>query len=414
MRSNVCFLEIIFKIICFILSCFKTRAFTFASICFKIPFGTSCLCPVNTYRFLFISPSKPLRVGPCTSTRTPFLACATARFRPNSWWRPLRSHRVKTLVLTDINNTSAALDFVRACKNKGIKPVLGIEFRDEKHGFLFTGIARNNKGWATLCAFLTEHSLGGKALPAVPPPMDDVFIVYEREVKPLEMFRPNELIGIRPGDANKLVFSNWRRYPERLVVWQPITFLDVEGLRLHKLLRAMDANTLVTKLEGVPQAQADEFFRAETELLAPFQNQPKVLQNTTRVLEACSIQFETGLQLNRRSFMGTKQGDFNLLSKLAENGCQRRYGPHHRRAQERVRKELKAIAELDFATYFLITWDIVRYAESAGYHHIGRGSGANSIVAYCLYITDVEPTRTRSLFRAIYQPATQLAARFRH
>lgn len=314
------------------------------------------------------------------------------------------THRVRTLVLTDINNTSAALDFVRACQKKGIKPVLGIEFRDEKHGFLFTGIARNNKGWATLCAFLTEHSLAGKALPAVPPPMDDVFIVYEREVKPLEMFRPNELLGIRPVDANKLVFSNWRRYPERLVVWQPITFLDVEGLRLHKLLRAMDANTLVTKLEGVPQAQADEFFRAETELLAPFQNQPKVLQNTTRVLDACSIQFETGLQLNRRSFMGTKQGDFNLLSKLAENGCNRRYGPHHRRAQERVRKELKVIAELDFATYFLITWDIVRYAESAGYHHIGRGSGANSIVAYCLYITDVEPLELDLYFERFINP----------
>ena len=311
---------------------------------------------------------------------------------------------VKTLVLTDINNTSAALAFVRACKTHKIKPVLGIEFRDEKHRFLFTGIARNNAGWAVLCAFLTEHSLQGKALPAVPPPMDDVFIVYDREIKPLEMFRPNELIGIRPSEANKLVFSNWRHRPERLVLWQPVTFLDAEGHRLHKLLRAMDANTLVTKLEGVAMAQADEYFRSEAQLLEPFQNQPKILQNTRRVLDACSIQFETGLQLNRRAFMGTKEGDLNLLSKLAENGCVRRYGPNHRRAQERVHKELKVIAEMDFATYFLITWDIVRYAESAGYHHIGRGSGANSIVAYCLYITDVEPLELDLYFERFINP----------
>ena len=314
------------------------------------------------------------------------------------------AQRVKTLVLTDINNTSAALAFVRACKTHNIKPVLGIEFRDEQHRFLFTGIARNNAGWAALCALLTEHSLSGKALPAVPPPMDDVFIVYEREVKPLELFRPNELLGIRPSEANKLVFSNWRHRPERLVIWQPITFLDAEGLRLHKLLRAMDANTLVTKLEGVAIAQADEFFREETALLAPFQNHPKIIQNTQGLLDACSIQFETGLQLNRRTFMGTKQGDLNLLTKLAESGCQRRYGPNHPRAQERVRKELKVIAAMDFAAYFLITWDIVRYAESAGYHHIGRGSGANSIVAYCLYITDVEPLELDLYFERFINP----------
>jgi len=314
------------------------------------------------------------------------------------------AQRVKTLVLTDINNTSAALAFVRACKTHNIKPVLGIEFRDAQHRFLFVGIARNNAGWAALCALLTEHSLSGKPLPVVPPPMDDVFIVYNREVKPLELFRPNELLGIRPSEANKLVFSNWRHRPEQLLIWQPITFFDAEGYRLHKLLRAMDANTLVTKLDGVAMAQPDEYFRTEAQLLDPFQNYPKIVQNTRRVLDACSIQFETGLQLNRRAFMGTKEGDFNLLSKLAENGCQRRYGPNHRRAQERVRKELKVIAEMDFATYFLITWDIVRYAESAGYHHIGRGSGANSIVAYCLYITDVEPLELDLYFERFINP----------
>lgn len=314
------------------------------------------------------------------------------------------ARQVKTLVLTDINNTSAALEFVRVCKTKGIKPVLGIEFRDEKHRFLFAGIARNNAGWGALCALLTDHSLSGKALPAVPPPMDNVFIVYDREVKPFDMLGPNEFIGIRPAEAGKLYSSTWRRYPERLVVWQPVTCPDAEGYRLHKLLRAIDANTLVTKLDGVQVARPDEQFRTEAELLEPFGQYPKVVQNTRRVLDACSIHFETGLQLNRRTFMGTKEGDVNLLTKLAESGCQRRYGPQHRRAQERVRKELKVIAELDFAAYFLITWDIVRYAESAGYHHIGRGSGANSIVAYCLNITDVEPLELDLYFERFINP----------
>ncbi|MDX2133326.1 MAG: DNA polymerase III subunit alpha [Saprospiraceae bacterium] len=311
---------------------------------------------------------------------------------------------VKALALTDINNTSAALDFTRACQAHGIKPVLGIEFRDAQHRFLFTGIARNNKGWAALCALLTEHSLAGKALPAVPPPMDDVFVVYDREVKPLDLFRPYEFIGVHPARAGALFTSPWRNRPDKLVVQQPVTFLDHEGYRLHKLLRAIDANTLVTKLDGVAVARPDDHFPPENELLAPFGQHPKIVQNTRRLLDACAIRFDTGLQRNRRSFMGDKKGDLELLTKLAESGCRRRYGPDHRQARERVRKELRVIAEMDFTAYFLITWDIVRYAESAGYHHVGRGSGANSIVAYCLGITDVEPLELDLYFERFINP----------
>ena len=333
-----------------------------------------------------------------------FFSLRYGTFSPKQLVEAAAAERVKILVLTDINNTSAALDFVRLCKTKGIKPVLGIEFRDAQHRFLFTGIARNNAGWAALCNLLTEHSLASKPLPAVPPPMDDVFIIYDREVKPFDTLRPNEFIGIRPTEAGKLFFSSWTRTPQRLVVWQPVTFPDAEGFRLHKLLRAIDANTLVTKLDGVPVAAPDETFRPETDLLEAFNSYPKIVQNTRRLLDACSIRFETGLKLNRNTFMGSKAGDLNLLSKLADSGCRRRYGPDHRLAQERVRKELKVIAEMDFGAYFLIAWDIVRYAESSGYHHVGRGSGANSIVAYCLGITDVEPLELDLYFERFINP----------
>jgi DNA-directed DNA polymerase III PolC len=314
------------------------------------------------------------------------------------------AQQLKVLALTDINNTSAALSFVQACQAKGIKPILGIEFRDARHRYLFTGIARNNAGWAALCQLLTEHSLAGKALPAVPPPLDDVFIIYDREIKPLDMFRPNEFIGIRPSKVNTLHGSPWRYRPERLLVWQPVTYLDSDGYRLHKLLRAIDANTLVTKLDDVVIAGPDEYLHSEADILKTFEHYPKIVQNTRKLLDACTIQFETGLQLNRRTFMGDKQGDLQLLAKLAESGCTRRYGPQHRQAQERLQKELKMIAAMNFAAYFLITWDIVRYAESAGYHHIGRGSGANSIVAYCLYITDVEPLELDLYFERFINP----------
>jgi error-prone DNA polymerase len=118
------------------------------------------------------------------------------------------------------------------------------------------------------------------------------------------------------------------------------------------------------------------------------------------------------MENNRISFTATIPEDYKLLSKLAMQGCRRRYGAQHERALERVRKELQVIHRLGFSSYFLITWDIVRYAQSAGYYHIGRGSGANSIVAFCLYITDVDPLELDLYFERFINPHRSLAARF--
>ena len=69
-----------------------------------------------------------------------------------------------------------------------------------------------------------------------------------------------------------------------------------------------------------------------------------------------------------------------------------------------MESELKVIRQLGFPPYFLITWDIIRYAQTAGYHHVGRGSGANSLVAYCLGITDVDPLELDLYFERFINP----------
>ncbi len=315
-----------------------------------------------------------------------------------------RNSGIQCLALTDINNTSAALGFVRACQEQGVKPVLGIEFRNEAGRLLYVGLARNNAGWAALCAFLTDHSLNSKALPETAPELEHTYFIYDRIVKPMGMLRPNEFLGIRSSQVHGLYQHALNAWLDRLVVWQPITFLDHEGFRLHKLLRAIDLNTLVTKLKQEDIAHSADLIQPEAELLQMFQLYPKIIENTRNILDSCSIRFETGLQLNRRSFTGSKDGDLKLLAKLAYSGCIRRYGEQHRPAQERMRKELKVIGDLDFGAYFLITWDIVRYAQSAGYYHVGRGSGANSIVAYCLFITDVDPLELDLYFERFINP----------
>lgn len=80
--------------------------------------------------------------------------------------------KISTLVLTDINNTSCAFQFIEACRHADIKPILGIEFRNGSD-FLYVGIAKNNEGWRELCHLLTECSLTDQELPKEPPVLNN-------------------------------------------------------------------------------------------------------------------------------------------------------------------------------------------------------------------------------------------------
>ena len=93
------------------------------------------------------------------------------------------------------------------------------------------------------------------------------------------------------------------------------------------------------------------------------------------------------------------------METLAREGLVTRYGKHNKAASERVEKELIIIDELGFTGHFLIAWDIIRYSKSRGFYHVGRGSGANSIVSYCLGITDVCPMELNLYFERFLNPA---------
>jgi DNA polymerase-3 subunit alpha len=311
---------------------------------------------------------------------------------------------ISALALTDINNTSCASEFVRRCKKEGIKPLLGIDFRDSNGKRLYIGIARNEHGFYELNKLLTDCSLDGKSLPESPPMMKNTFIIFPRLIKPIQEFKENEFLGIRPEHVHRLFSAEVRHFPQKLVILSPITFLNDKGYKTHQLLRAIDLNTVLSKLTQKDIAKKTERLNPPDVLLSFYKIYPKIIQNTKRLMDACSIDFPLGLQNNRQTFTGSKAGDFKLLEKLALGGCQKRYGVHNLKALERVKRELKVIHQLDFSAYFLITWDIIRYAQSVGYHHIGRGSGANSIVAFCLRITDVDPLELDLYFERFINP----------
>lgn len=310
--------------------------------------------------------------------------------------------------LTDINNTSAAFDFLKAARRRGIHPVLGIEFR-QGHRLLYVGLARNREGWRQLCAFWSACSIAGEELPAIPPPMTDVYIIYRDLPKRLADLEEYERVGVSVEEVHALRRplsggESLLDYLDKLVAFHSVTFADREGYRVHKLLRCIDLNIVIGQLKEADTAGELECILPPAELERAWALYPLVLDNTRRMLRSCEMDFPVSLGNNRRTFTGDRVDDVRLLHKLAQNGCRRRYGPDHQVAKSRLQKELKVIERMGFCAYFLITWDIVRYAQSVGYFHVGRGSGANSIVAYCLGITDVDPLELDLYFERFINP----------
>lgn len=103
----------------------------------------------------------------------------------------------------------------------------------------------------------------------------------------------------------------------------------------------------------------------------------------------CYFELDCYIPKNKKYFTDSKKNDFKLLKELAHKGLAIRYPEDDGSAQARAEKELGVIDQLKFSAYFLITWDILQYSNRMGFMHVGRGSEANSIIAYCLGITDI-------------------------
>jgi DNA-directed DNA polymerase III PolC len=296
---------------------------------------------------------------------------------------------IPSLALTDINNTSGVIDFVRNAPKFKIKPVVGIDFRtgSQQH---FVGIARNNEGFRELNDFLSYHLHTGKKLPEAPPILFNSYIIYPF-TKQHRILKENEFIGIKPQELTQFPFSQWKNSLDKLVILSPVTFPDKTGFNTHRLLRAIDKNTILSKLPVSEQAQPDEIMLNKYELIKIYGNYPAIIENTVRLLEDCQINFEFGKNKNKKTYTGNMYEDELLLRKLCKENLEYRYPNPDKTIIERYEKEIKAITEFGFASYFLINWDIICFAQHRNFFYVGRGSGANSMVAYLLRITDVDP-----------------------
>ncbi|MDH5608126.1 MAG: DNA polymerase III subunit alpha [Cyclobacteriaceae bacterium] len=305
-----------------------------------------------------------------------------------------KKNGVHKLILTDQNNTSGYIELLRLCRERRgeweLEIALGIEFRSEQQ-LLYIGLARNNEGFEELNRYLSHHNKSGQSLRKTAPPFGHAYVVYPLANQPARL-RENEFVGIRMHEQTALFAPLQKARAHQLVAWHPVTFRHKQGFNIHRLLRAIDLNILLSKLPVSQQADPSEIMMPEHELKNKYSAYPELIHNAERLVADCSIRFELGVDKNRKFFTGSKYEDREYLFARAREGYEQRYaGRQTLETEERFERELDIIAKKNFEAYFLFAYDIIRFADSRGFAHVGRGSGANSVIAYCLGITGVDP-----------------------
>jgi len=297
------------------------------------------------------------------------------------------------LALTDINSTSAVLDFVRLSSHFGIRPVVGVDFRQGVQQ-RYVALACNNDGYQQICEFLSTHLAKGVPFPKRAPALRDTVMIYPLRAWDGHSLKPYERLGVGLEDLNHLRVHA-KKYPlDHLVIGQAASFRGKKDWNAHRLLRAIDNNVLLSKLPASEWAPESDSWLTMEHLLKQYEDFPSLIYNTRFLLDMCRISFEFGEQYphkNLRSYTGNEALDFRFMRKLCYDHLTYRYPNPSDQVLTRLEKELEIIRQKRYVSYFLINWKILKYARSKGYFYVGRGSGANSLVAYILRITDVDP-----------------------
>src|SRR5574338_20697 len=317
-----------------------------------------------------------------------------------------KKNSISATAVTDTNSMYGLIQFFKKAVEAGIKPILGAFIDDPGDINSYSIIiAKNNAGYSDLCKIITQRRLN-----------DDfslfnilnarwqnlIFISSSLEVinvinKQNSVFA--ELIPTRSNKKNALqLFEYAKKNDIPVVASNPIYFEAKSDFELHKLVTAIRNNKTIASLNEKELVDEEFYFKTIPELEKMFKNIPEAILNTHKIADECKVD----LKLNEYKFpefpSPNTSNNFELLRNITYEGAQKRYRNVSSKIINRLEYELEVINELNFANYFLIVWDIVQEAKKRGMMLIGRGSAANSLVAYCLELTQVDPIKLNLYF----------------
>lgn len=338
------------------------------------------------------------------------------------------------LALTDTNNVSGIAEFVGACHRSAIKPIVGAELRTPSARA--TLLARSWNGYERICdivSVVADHhpparilaDASDEALQQAEPASMGAFELDELLAEHLssdvlilsrDPVLLNRLVCSVPRDQvyielTKADEGSWgrlslasERYGLPLVATSDAYFPTPKQHAFHIVLRAIATNATISTVSPGALADPSQYLCTEAQFAAWFRDIPEALTMREVIRDQCELSFDME-HSKFASYPGCNPVDARaLLHDQAMEGMSERYGRPSGVHLDRFRREYDIITALGFTDYFLIAWDVISYARHRNYPYVGRGSGANSIVAYCLGITNVDPIELDLYFERFLNP----------
>jgi len=335
----------------------------------------------------------------------------------------------RALALTDRDGLYGAAAFHRICSESGLKPIHGAEVTLTS-GHHVTLLVKNGRGWSNLTRLLTAArmrcrkgsaaatfeelaghaegliALSGCSRGEIPQALlrGDEALAEAIAERYRSAFGGGFYLELQSllGAADELLMARLEWLGRRLKIPRVATgnahFAAPDDRRLQDVLTAIAHKTDLDRAGTLLHANDDRFLKPIEEIAHRFRRFPEAVARTVRIAERCAFSLDELSYRFPAFFVPPPDTPFSYLHRLAQDGARIRYRPLSPRAARQIAYELDVIERLDLAGYFLIVWDIVRFAREQGILCQGRGSAANSAVCYCLGITSVDPVGLDLLF----------------
>ena len=366
---------------------------------------------------------------------------------------PVRAKELgmNAIAITDHGVMFGAIDFYKACKANGVKPIIGCEVYvaprgrkdkepkiDEKYNHLIL-LAKNNEGYKNLAKLVSWGFTEG--------------FYYKPRIDKEILEKYHEgiicLSACLAGEVNQAILNNNIEEAKKVALWfknlfgedyylevqnngikeqvlvnqklvdlsrelniplvatNDAHYLKKEDAYNHEVLLCIQTGKKMTDEDRMRFDTDELYVKSPEEMIEYFKNIPEAIENTVKIAEKCNVEFEFGHTILPNYDVPEQYSThYDYLESLTQAGLAKRYGQNiTKEIQDRAQYELSVIKKMGYVDYFLIVWDYINYAKT---HNIpvgpGRGSGAGSIVAYSIGITDIDPIKYNLIFERFLNP----------
>ena len=355
------------------------------------------------------------------------------------------------IAVTDHGAMFGTIDFYKACKANGVKPIIGCEVYvaprtrfdkepniDNKYYHLIL-LAKNNEGYKNLAKLVSlgyvdgyyykpridkeilekyhegliccSACLGGEIAQSIL--KDDLAKAEEIALWHKNIFGEDYYLEVQSNTLREQILVNQklvelaRKLNIPLVATNDSHYLKKEDYYNHEVLLCIQTGKRMTDDDRMSFETNDFYLKSPEEMKEFFKNIPEALENTVKIAEKCNVEFEFGHTILPNYDVPEEfETHYDYIKKLCDDGILSRYGKNPtKEILDRAEYELSVIKKMGYVDYFLIVWDYINWAKSQGIPvGPGRGSGAGSIVAYAIGITDIDPIKYNLIFERFLNP----------